>query len=229
MSFKFRIAFSLACAALAALLCVNYAEPVRAEAERTRDEAIARYGGEVVRLVVSRGPLEPGDVVDQADVSERDWVTDLAPSDALTSLDDVVGREVTVPVAANAPVTALAFRDVAAMADIPAGHVALSIPITDKLGVSRSIGVGTGVIGYVVDDKGSTPIATDATVLASPGETSGLGTGGQLTLAIRSEDVDAVLSASAAGTLRIVVPADDVEGLDRLRTSAPQEIAEAER
>ena len=225
MSFKFRIAFSLACAALAALLCVNYAESVRAKAERTRDEAIARYGGEVVRLVVSRGPLEPGDVVDQADVSERDWVTDLAPSDALTSLDDVVGREVTVPVA----VTALAFRDVAAMADIPAGHVALSIPITDKLGVSRSIGVGTGVIGYVVDDKGSTPIATDATVLASPGETSGLGTGGQLTLAIRSEDVDAVLSASAAGTLRIVVPADDVEGLDSLRTSAPQEIAEAER
>lgn len=207
-----RVAISSGCAVLAAMVCLAYTAHVNDEAERTRTEAMRRYGGEVVSLVVATRGMEAGEVVTMADVEVRDWLASLAPDGAQTSLDDVVGLEVSVPVCSGAPLTALNFRDPTQAFEIPSGHVAVSIPITEKLGVTYGIAAGTHVVTYRATDGGAQLIGGDATVLAAPGGTSAVGRG-SLTIAVRAEDVPDVLTASTTGDLRIVCPAEDVKSL----------------
>ena len=227
MTRRLRLVVSGACALLAVLLCALYAQRVREEAERVRSEALERYGGEVVSLVVAPEGLEAGEVVDRGNAVERDWLADLAPADAVTSLDEVLGAEVTVPAAAGAPLTALNFRTSGDALEVPSGRVALSVPVTDDLGLPSVVAAGTELVAYEVSDSGVSVVAVDVQVLRPPAEQSSLGTRGSVALAVAPEDVARVLASSAEGSLRLALPADDVSGLDaneRGVTSAPTEV-----
>lgn len=211
MSTRFRIVLSLAFAVLGALSCLVYADSVRQEAERVRSDAIKRFGGEVTQLIVASQTLEAGEVVTERNVRLRDWVADLAPADALVSLDDVIGREVRVPVSEGAPLTELTFRDESALSEVPSGHVAVSVPVTDRLGISRGVTRGARICAYAVGEGGPRLIATDIEVLSELGSTTGIVASQQITIAVLPDDVTAVLGASASGDLRLVIPATDVE------------------
>ena len=213
VSKRLRLLLSLACALAAGAICTAYTTHVRDEAERARTEAMRRYGGEVVQLVVATRTIEAGEVVNMADVETRDWLSSLVPDGAQTSVDDVVGLEVSVPACSGAPLTELNFRDPEQMADIPSGHVAVSVPITEKLGVTTGIAVGTHVVAYRATEGTAELIGGDATVLGVPGTSSSVARG-SLTIAVTAKDVPEVLTASASGELRLVVPADDVTELE---------------
>ena len=210
MGGRFRLVLAGACALCGVMACLAYAESVRSEAQRIRSDALERFGGEVTQLVVAEHPLEAGDVVTESSVSLRDWVSDLAPVGALTSLDEVIGREVSVPAAQGAPLTELNFRDAQALAEVPTGHVAVSVPVSDKLGIARGVSRGTRVSAYEVADQTPRLIATDVEVLSELGLQSGIGAVQQLTIAVKPDEVKAVLGASTNGTLRLVMPAADV-------------------
>ena len=62
MTLRFRLIFATACAVLAIMLGAAYSDKVKADVERQRSDAIARYGGEVVGVVVTKDGLRPGDV-----------------------------------------------------------------------------------------------------------------------------------------------------------------------
>lgn len=213
MTRRMRLVVSVSCGLVSLVACLAYAGTVRGEVERARSQALARYGGEVVSLVVASRPIEAGEVVGTTDVSMRDWISTLAPSRAMVDVSEVLGREVTVPVADGAPLTELNFRDATELADIPSGHVAVSVPITDRLAISPAVRVGSHVIAYQAADEGAQVICADALVLSVPGNAATLGARGSLTIAVSSEDVPRVLSASTAGDLRLVVPADDVKSV----------------
>lgn len=227
MTGRIRIAIAAACAVMAMAACASYADGVRADADRQRDEALERYGGEVASLVVATGPLEAGDVISRSNVQEREWLVDLAPAEALTSLDDVIGKTVTEPVAQGAPLSAVNFRDVGTSVSVPAGHVALTIPLTDKLGISREVAVGSAAMAWSADGDAARLIADDVSVLAVPANAKG-GTTGSLTLAVLPADVQAILVASASGDLRIVLPADDVEASMAPSPEAPTNVPSME-
>lgn len=215
MQTRTRILASAACALAVAGSFVGYANEVDGEARRVRDEAVARYGGEVIQVAVAQDALEAGVVVGAGDVSMRDWLVDLAPEDPVTELDGCVGRTLTVPVAAGSPLTALNFRDATQTTDVPSGHVAVTIPVSDKLGISREVAPGSAVVAYETASDGTRLLAGNATVLAAPGISAGLGTGAAtMTLALMPADVAKVLAASSSGELRLVLPADDVIELD---------------
>lgn len=206
---------SAACALAVAGSFAGYANEVDAEAQRVRDEALARYGGEVVQLAVASTALEAGEVVGAGTVSMRDWLVDLAPADPITSLDDCMGKTLTVSVAAGSPLTSLNFRDATQTADVPSGHVAVTIPVSDKLGVSREVAPGAAVVAYETTADGTRLLAGNAIVLAAPGTSSGMGLASStMTLAVMPEDVSKVLASSSAGELRLVLPAEDVSELD---------------
>lgn len=219
-----RLLVSVACALLAMVTCALYARHIRGSAERERAEVLKRYGGEVAALVVSERTLEAGEVVSAADVRMSDWVASLAPADAFLDLDDVVGRQVTVPVGEGIPLTSLNFRDDAALADIPSGHVAVTIPVTDKLGIATGIAVGSHVMAYSVSDGATELIAGDATVLVAPAAGGSLASRGTLTVAVAQDEVPAVLAAETSGDLRLVVPAKDVRVVAE-KSEAPTEVA----
>ncbi|MBR1830671.1 MAG: hypothetical protein IJ781_14440 [Atopobiaceae bacterium] len=229
MSARFRALFALSCAVLSVLLCLNYASYVQAEADRVRSETLARYGGEVVTLVVSATTLEPGDVANSMNVTTREWLADLAPEGALTSLDDVIGREVGNAAPRGVPLTDITFRDASTMAEVPDGRVAVTLPVTDKLGVAHDLSRGTTLTAYAITSDGARLISHSMTVIAVP-VTTAMGTSGQLTVAVAPEDVPAVLSASASSDLRIVMPGsgvlDDDESAD---PAAPAQIEDGQK
>ena len=198
---------------LSALLCVLYGQRVRAEAERVRSEALERYGGEVVTLAVALVDLEPGDVVSRQNVVERDWLSDLAPAEAVVGLDSVMGREVTVPVAAGVPLTDVNFREDDESVTVPSGCVALSFPLTEKCSLPASAGVGTSLVAYEVKDEGASVISSRLQVLRVAGEPSVMGSKPSVTVAVSPSVATRVLSASAEGTLRLALPADDLADL----------------
>lgn len=210
MSRRKRIAISLVCALLVMLVCGLYASHVQDEANRERSQVLRRYGGEVVALAVARRALEAGEVVGSADVDACDWISSLAPEGALTSVDDVVGREVSVPIAANMPFSELNFRDTSYLSDIPAGHVAVSVPVTDKLGMGAGVAQGSHAVAYGVAENDVKLVAGDLIVLSSPGSGGSGFSRGALVVAVPAQSVPAVLMASANGELRLVIPADDV-------------------
>lgn len=212
MSPRIRIVCAGACAALAMLATAAYASHIRKEADRVRAEALERYGGEVVSLVVCTDLLEVGDTISSSNVIEMEWLADLAPQDAVTSVDDVIGLQVTVPLAEGEPLTSLNFRDSTEMIEVPAGLVALTVPVTDKLGVPRDITVGATLVAYETADSGAQPIASQVKVLSTPSAT-GMGTTSTMTIAVVPDDVPRILGASASGSLRLVMPAPDVAGV----------------
>lgn len=223
MSLRFRIVFALACALLAALLCAVYAQHVQAETERTRSEALARYGGEVVSVVVAARNLSSGDEVAADDVETAEWVADLVPEGAFTDIDDVVGSRLSSSVPAGSVLCALHFEAEEGASQIPEGHVAISLSVSDRLGLPSEAGIGSRLLAYTISDGSASLIADDIELL-SHDSSSQYGTQ-SVTLAVLPDQVASILSASSAGDLRLAVPADDVDagstGISTAPTSVP--------
>ncbi len=227
MSRRFKIVLSAAFAVLAIVLCLAYGEGVRAEEKTRRQETLTRYGGEVVGLVVATTGLEEGQVVSPGDVARRDWVSDLVPEGAITNLDDVVGKKVTVAAASGAPLTQLNFRETGAAVEVPPGRIAVSVPMADKLGVGEGVVAGDRLVAYRVADGAATVLAREVTVLSVPEGARALASGAQaMTVALVPEDVSAVLAASTEGSLRFGLPADDVDAVGVGAPSAPTKVGQ---
>lgn len=221
---RFRLVASGACAVAATALCLLYGQGVREEAEQARAEALERYGGEVVSLVVATEGIEAGEVVDRTNVAERDWLVDLVPEGAVTAADEVLGAEVSVPVAAGLPLTTLNFRDAAGAVEVPADRVALSVPLADDLGLPPAVTAGTTLAAFEVTDAGTRLLADDLQVLATAQESAGLAARGSITLAVAPADVPSVLSASAEGSLRLALPGEGSLDLGAGGASAPTDV-----
>lgn len=225
MTGKLRIAVSVACAVAVMAVTSAYADNVRAEADHERDIALERYGGEVVDLVVAKQTIEAGDTVSQSNVEIREWLAALAPEGALTSLDDVIGKKLTEPAQKGAPVTSLNFREGSTGITVPSGHVAVTIPLTDRLGISRDVQVGSALVAYSSSDEGAKVVAGDVSVLAVSSTGKSVSTSGSLTVSVLPQDVEGLLVASTAGDLRLVVPAEDASGaIASIDPSAPTEV-----
>lgn len=224
MNRRVRLAASGACALLSTALCLAYGEHVRSQSERLREEALERYGGEVVTLVVATEGIEAGESVSRANAAEREWLVDLAPADAVTGLDSVLGAEVSVPVAAGVPLTELNFRDGAESVEVPADLVALSVPLDDDLGVPPGIAVGASLAAYEADEDGVRMISEDVRVLAVPQASTGLMGAGSITVAVPPDDVARLLAASDAGCLRLALPGDEALALAEGEQSAPESV-----
>ena len=222
MTRRLRLGLATACSLLAVVLCLAYGRQTRAEAERERAEALERYGGEVTRVVVASQGLEAGEVVTRQNVAERDWVSDLVPAGTIVELDEVLGRQVSVPAAQGAPLTAVNFREEGTAAEVPDGYAAVSIPAGEKLGLPAGIKAGTRIAAFRVRDAGARLVTSDLQVISAAADIS-VGGRATVTLAARPSDVPELLVAGGEGSLRLVVPADGVEVVAGDQT-APSEV-----
>ncbi len=206
MSKRFRLILSASFAVLALLACFAYGESVRAEAKIDRAEALERYGGELASIVVAARDLEPGEKVDSLTCEEREWVAELVPEGALTSLDDSLGLTLTSPVSAGTPLTETALREDSARLAIPEGTLAMAVALGDKIGVRDEVPLGTTLVGYRVVDGETRCISTHLTVIGIDDE--GAGSASSITVAVPLEDVSAFIAAAGDGSLRLGQPAD---------------------
>lgn len=209
MNRRFRFLLSAAAAVAACLLAVVYADSVREDALSERSEALARYGGEVVDLVVATESLSAGEELDAYNCEVREWLVDLMPDGAILSTDDAYGRTVSSPVTAGSVLTDADLVDSNESFEIPSGRVALTIPLTDRLGIYKSVETGSVLAAYVIDGQTTRLVSSNVVVLAQDSTS----TSGTITLALLPDDVSAIVAASTDNTLRLVKPADDVVSL----------------
>ena len=201
-----RIVTSAACGVAAALLAMGSVQSARADVQRERSELLERYGGEVASLVIARRELASGSVVSESDVEQRDWLADLAPEGAFTSVGDIVGSRLTSPVAKGAPLTRLSIASGEGDVEVPEGRVAVSVRAGERAGIPLDVASGARVLVY--EAGGVRLVCGDALVLG--GSSTRSSSDASLTLAVYPDEVSGVLTAAAAGALRVVLPADDV-------------------
>ena len=221
MSAKVRIALALVCAVLAVLACQAYAQEARRQEAQLRQETLDRYGGEVVALVVATHQLETGNTVKEADVTLKEWVSELAPEGALVSLDEVIGKTLSSSVATGQVLTQLALASSDSSLDVPSGTVAVSLVLSDKLGLVSGIDTGSRVFAYRVDDVGAQLVSSSVTVVSLHSEGGALSSSKDVTIAAQPDDIPAILEAAAKGTLRLVVPASNVTSANVGVVAAP--------
>lgn len=211
MSKRFRIVFAGAFAVLALLCAVAYGEQVREQAEARRSEALERYGGEVAQVVVATEAVPAGDELGSANCALEEWLVDLVPEGALTSLDEVSGAPAASPLTRGMPVCDVHVAQGPGSASVPSGAVAVTVPVGERTGVPAEVGAGTRLAAFRCSDGATRLLSPDVSVLAASGQQGARE--GSLTLAVPPGDVAPMVTASADGTLRLVQPADDVEDL----------------
>ena len=198
------------CAAGMAFLAVSSAEQ---EAAAARAEALAAHGGEVVEACVVTQPLEAGDAVDASCVEVRDWVAELLPEDACTSLSEVEGRSVTERVPVGAVLAETYFVRGRGRVEVPDACVAVSVPLQQEYALGGALAEGEEVDVYVTRDGVADRIAAGARVIdASTFGTDGSGSLEWATLAVEPTLVGELLAASARGTVSLTLAGADAAG-----------------
>lgn len=186
MTKKIRILISVLSALLASFCFFAYVQSVRAEAEKSRAEAIQKYGGELTSILVATKQIEPGETLSSSNTQVKSWISDLIPEGAITNPESVMGRTVSSVIGVGMPVVSLHLRSVASQITIPENLIGLTISHGEKYGLAE----GT------------------------------LYTSSSVTLGLTPEQVPAVLSAYARGTLRFTLPGSKINAQDLLHNNS---------
>ena len=216
---KTRILISVLSALLASFCFFAYVQNVRADAEKSRAEAIQKYGGELTSILVATKQIEPGETLSSSNTQVKSWISDLIPEGAITNPESVMGRTVSSVIGVGMPVVSLHLRSVASQISIPENLVGLTISHGEKYGLAERLSAGTKLAAYEVTDSLITCIASDIAVLSDDTEGT-LYTSSSVTLGLTPEQVPAVLSAYARGTLRFTLPGSKINAQDLLHNNS---------
>lgn len=219
MTKKTRILISVLSALLASFCFFAYVQSVRAEAEKSRAEAIQKYGGELTSILVATKQIEPGETLSSSNTQVKSWISDLIPEGAITNPESVMGRTVSSVIGVGMPVVSLHLRSATSQISIPENLVGLTISHGEKYGLAERLSAGTKLAAYEVTDSLITCIASDIAVLSDDTE-SALYSSSSVTLGLTPEQVPAVLSAYARGTLRFTLPGSKINAQDLLKNNS---------
>lgn len=106
------------------------------------------------------------------------------------------------------PITRLSIASGEGDVEVPEGRVAVSVRAGERAGIPLDVASGARVLVYEAADGGVRLVCGDALVLG--GSSTRSSSDASLTLAVYPDEVSGVLTAAAAGALRVVLPADDV-------------------
>lgn len=207
MKFNRRIALAIVCASLAACSCLVYAQEVRKSAIR---QAQLGNQGQGVSVLCATQNLERGHVLTAADMRLVEVPEFLVSESTLRNQDELIGKTLQQAVSMQHMYTHDDIRTAPSDQGVPAGRVAISIPFNDKLGIPSHAEAGLHLAAFEVQSQGVRLLASDVEVVGIHAEKQGAAGAKQINIALSSSDIPRVLMASSAGTLRFVLPADDV-------------------
>ena len=209
---------SLLAGAISALLCAMclalYLTQVNGEVERARAEALARYGGEQLEVVVANRDIAAGEVVGDSMVDTKMWIADLLPEGAITERADVVGKKLGSSVLSGEVLSSKRLYEASSSLDIPLGLTAVSVPVRDVQAVGGAVEPGMTVDVYATGPTSTTRLINGVLVLAtsmavadSPSATSV----SWITLAVDPSSVAELVAAAQNLELYLTLPNGVVE------------------
>ncbi len=206
-----RLAISIVAGIAAALVAFAYVSSVRSEAEAERQEALARYGGELVAVCVATQDIEPGDTLGEGNVAVEEWVSSLLPPDAFTSLADVTGKIATSRIPQRSVLCPPYLESQSDAIEVPDGTVAVCVASDPAHAVGGALERGNEVDVYVAQG-GIADRLLGARVLDTSSLASGGGDLSWVTIAVEPERVEELLAAMAQGQITLVAPGDSASG-----------------
>lgn len=231
MKRKPRIVVSVVLGLLAVAMTWWYTASVRDEAQAVQREAMASYGADVVRVCVATRDIEPGDAIDESNVSVEDWVSSLLPSGAYESVKEIVGKTATGRIPKRAVLSPVYFAESEHGLDVPEGMVAVSVASDAEHALGGTLERGDEVDVYVSKDAIANRLAT-AQVLDTNALAQGGGDITWVTLAVQPKNVCELLSAASKAMVTLAASngaavadtqAADAEGDASTEEQAPVE------
>ncbi len=198
----------IVCGLVCAACVFLYAQMVRGEADTARAEAMERYGGEQVEVLVATKDIYPGETLDSSNATVRTWLSDLLPDECVTSLSDVKGIQVTSMIVKGEAVSRHRFESGSSSVDVPEGCVALSVSAQDVQTVGGSLKAGNLVDVYATGSQTSR-IGEGILVLATNVDNadSSKTKVSWVTLAVPAEQSQEFVTASQSMDMYFVLPA----------------------
>ena len=206
--------WGILCGLLCAASVFLYTQNVADEATTARAEALARYGGEQLEVCVATRDITVGEKIDASNVTIKLWIADLLPEGAVRSFSDIAGKQATSTILAGEVVSRKRFEETATKIEIPYGFSALSVPAKDIQTVGGSIGAGMYVDVYATGVS-TELLARNILVLSTSVESAekrGNTSISWVTLAVRPESVQEIITASQKMELYFVLPATNTKG-----------------
>lgn len=198
----------IVCGVICALCVFLYTEMVYAEADSKRNEALQRYGGEQVEVLVASRTIHPGETLDPSNCTTKTWLSDLLPEEALLSMEEAEGKQATSLILQGEVVSKSRFNNETKELDIPAGFVAIALPAQDVQAVGGSITKGSKVDVYATGNK-TTCLGRDLEVLATSAGTEDSSTHSKITwvtLAIEPKKTQEFVTASQSMEIYFALP-----------------------
>lgn len=205
------IVFGLLCA-----VCVGlYAAMVNQEADSARAEAMERYGGEQVEVLVATKDIYPGETLTTSNTTMKTWLSDLLPDECITNFDAVRGAQVSSLVIAGEAISSKRFNSDTVPLNIPEDCVALSVPAEDVQAVGGALTAGMNVDVYATGSQTSC-IGHGLLVLATNADNSESGkvNVSWVTLAVPLEQSQEFVTASQSMDIYFTLPSSETDSED---------------
>lgn len=209
----------LAIGALCGVLCVAgilaYAADLRADVDQERSEALARYGGEQVEILVATDDIAVGDMLDTTNAEKRLWLSELVPDDAISDHADVAALPATSPIYAGEVVLKHRFDEREEVAlQVPDGKCAISVPSKAVTAVGGSLRPGSKVDVYSVSGSATDLLASRVLVLSTSTTSEEKDANRKsdvtwVTLALDPSMVEEVIAASQKSELYFSLPSEN--------------------
>lgn len=206
MKRRTRVAISVLTGVAAVLVTLLYTSSVRSEAQRASQEALERYGGDVVSVVVSTRDIEAGDTLDETNVAVEEWVASLLPPHAFTSYEECAGKVATSSIPQHAVICPDYTEVREGTMEVPAGTVAVAVACDAEHAVGGALSEGDMVEVYASANKVADRL-TRARVLDTNVCANGGGELSWVTVAVAPDAVKELLACASQGALTLVVPA----------------------
>ncbi len=185
------------------------------------DRKMRQHGQRPVRkvtYVAAALPLEAGEVLKAENLKTVDWPVSIPVKGVFLKRQDLIGRAVLYPLAANEPILErdLAIPGMGLTVKIPEGMRALALKSDEVVGVAGFLFPGSHVdvlVTYRTDrspDPTTATVLQDAEVLAAghqvePDPTGKPATVNVVTLLMKPDDAERVVLASTQGTIHFVL------------------------
>lgn len=211
MKAKRNLIIGLICGVLCAGCVLAYTYSVKGQVEEARAEALARYGGDQLEVVVAARDIPAGATLANADVCKRMWIADLLPADAVRSTEDALGQTAASPILAGEVVSKQRFGGVAVDVQVPSDMTAVSVPAKVVQSVGGAIGAGSHVDLYAIGDKSANLIGERLLVLATSASSSSSDVSAWITVAVSPESAQEVVTAAQKMQLYFTLPGQSVQ------------------
>ncbi len=216
------------CGTLCVVCVFMYSSIVRGEADSARAEAMERYGGEQVEVLVATKDIYPGETLNASNSVGKTWLSDLLPDGCITSLADVKDVQVSSMIVKGEAISKRRFESSSVSIEVPQGCVALSVSAQDVQAVGGSLCAGCLVDVYATGSQ-TACIGKSILVLATniEGNASSKSKVSWVTLAVPLEQSQEFVTASQSMDIYFVLPAQGSASSKRNDGDSPEKSSDS--